>query len=361
MFFIARATDPTFPELFARTSTTRTRSRLIGATDSVTGLRKKSSDGPELTRPGASPSVRQMTSPSVPNLRVDHVAIAVRSINPALDFFLEYFPARLNEPKRAGYGERPEFSWTDFTIGSFKIELIESARPASFVERFLAKRGEGFHHLSFEIERLDPQLERLESDGVRIVDRFDEGDGHKTAFVHPRSAFGTLIQFWQQQESAALEAPSTGGIVVKNGVRWQVDHLSLALERVEPALAFFERHFAGRLEVEPHLGYDQSFRRLQMRLRDYRLELMEPARPESFLSRFLTRRGEGMHHLSIDVEDLDTALVPFERAGATIVGRFDFAPGRRTAFLHPRSAFGVLIQFWQAPVEDWVPGFELAT
>jgi methylmalonyl-CoA/ethylmalonyl-CoA epimerase len=294
-----------------------------------------------------------MFSPSAANLRVDHVSIAVRSIDRALDFFLEHFPARPNEPKQAGYGERPDFHWTDFTIGPFKIELIASARPASFVERFLAKRGEGFHHLSFEIADLDPQLERLEADGVRIVDRFEGGDGHTTAFVHPRSAFGTLIQFWERREPGALEEPSAGGIVVKDGARWRVDHLSLALERIEPAVRFFERHFDGRLEDESHLGYDGSFRLRQMRLRDYRLELMEPARPEGFLARFLARRGEGMHHLSIDVEDLDTALAPFERAGVVIVDRLDFAPGRRTAFLHPRSAFGVLVQFWQVPTQEW--------
>ncbi|HSD10397.1 MAG TPA: VOC family protein [Candidatus Binatia bacterium] len=301
-----------------------------------------------------------MSSPSVPNLRVDHVSIAVRSIDRALDFFLEHFPALPNEPKQPGYGERPEFCWTDFTIGGFKVELIESARPASFVERFLAKRGEGFHHLSFEIANLDLQLERLEADGARIVDHFDGGEGHKTAFVHPRSAFGTLIQFWERREDGAFEVPSCGGTVVKDGVRWQVDHLSLALERIDAAVLFFERHFAGRVEVEPHLAYDQRVRLLQMRLRDYRLELMEAVRPESFLARFLSRRGEGMHHLSINVEDLDAALAPFERAGFAIVGRVDFAPGRRAAFLHPRSAFGVLIQLWQAPVEDWYQGLALA-
>ena len=139
-----------------------------------------------------------MSPPSTAFLRVDHVSIAVRSIDQALDFFLEHFPARLNRPKENGYGDPPEFRWTDFTIGRFKIELIESARKDSFVERFLAKRGEGFHHLSFQIDHLDPALERLEAERVRIVDRFDGGDGHRTAFVHPRSAFGTLIQFWQE-------------------------------------------------------------------------------------------------------------------------------------------------------------------
>jgi methylmalonyl-CoA/ethylmalonyl-CoA epimerase len=137
---------------------------------------------------------------SATHLRVDHVSIAVASIDRALEFFLEHFPARANEPKQDGYGDRPEFRWADFTIGHFKIELIESAAADGFVQRFLAKRGEGFHHLSLQIDALEPQLERLEREGARIVDRFDGGDGHQTAFVHPRSAFGTLIQFWQEPD-----------------------------------------------------------------------------------------------------------------------------------------------------------------
>jgi methylmalonyl-CoA/ethylmalonyl-CoA epimerase len=286
-------------------------------------------------------------------LRVDHVSIAVHSLDRALDFFLEHFPVRLNQAKLPGYGDEPEFHWTDFTIGNFKIELIESARPGSFVDRFLAKRGEGFHHLSFKIRDLDAKVEELEADGVAIVDRFDEGDGHKTAFIHPRSAFGTLIQFWQEPDAAELALPSWGGVVHHHGVRWQVDHVSLALRDLDRGLDFFTRHFDARRETEPHVGYDRTFRLLQTQIGDYRLEMMESIRPDGFLSRFLERRGEGLHHLSIDVDDLDRALAPFERAGVRIVDRFDLAPGWRTAFLHPRSVFGVLVQFWQMPAEQW--------
>jgi methylmalonyl-CoA/ethylmalonyl-CoA epimerase len=293
-----------------------------------------------------------------PVIRVDHVSIAVRSIAAAQDFFLEHLPATPGRPTEPGYGDPTEFRWADFTIGNFKIELIESARPGSFVERFLARRGEGLHHWSFKIDRLAPHLERLEAAGARIVDHFDEGDGHETAFIHPSSAFGTLIQFWQEPDARELDRPSWGGVVIKDGARWQVDHLSLALERLDPALGFFERHFGARVEAQPHLCYDQSFRLMQVRVGDYRLELMENVRPGGFLERFLARRGEGMHHLSIDVEDLDTALAPLEKAGARIVDRFEFAPGWRTAFVHPRSAFGVLIQFWQMPLADWATSAE---
>src|SRR6185436_13784687 len=91
------------------------------------------------------------------------------------------------------------FRWCDFYIGDWKLELIESAQPGSFVERFLARRGEGFHHLSLEVEEdaLDDHLAFLERQGLRIVDRGDYGAGNKTAFISPRTSPGILVQFWQ--------------------------------------------------------------------------------------------------------------------------------------------------------------------
>lgn len=287
-----------------------------------------------------------------PRLRVDHVSIAVRSFDRALDFFLEHFPAVVGEPRQPGYDG--DFFWGDFTIGRFKIELIESARPEGFVDRFLRRRGEGFHHLSLEIDALDPLLDRLESDGLRIVDRFDAGEGRKTAFVHPRSAFGTLIQFWQTPEMVAGPVPpSWGEIVRRNGVAWRADHVSLALRETAPAVDFLSRHLGAVIETPIHEGYDGTFRLLQMRLGDYRIELMESRAADGFLGRFLERRGEGLHHLSFDVDDLDGALAPLERSGVRIVDRFELRPGWRTAFLHPRSCFGVLVQLWQIPAEEW--------
>src|SRR5438876_10298135 len=88
---------------------------------------------------------------SLPALRVDHVSIAVRAIAPALAFFRRVLPIRMRVEPRPGYDD--QFVWTDFFVGDWKLELIESARPASFVERFLARRGEGMHHLSIDVEQ----------------------------------------------------------------------------------------------------------------------------------------------------------------------------------------------------------------
>src|SRR5438093_13525045 len=86
----------------------------------------------------------------LPHLRVDHVSIAVREMGPALAFFRRVLPIRMREAPRPGYDG--QFTWADFFVGGRKVELIESARPGSFVERFIARRGEGVHPLLLDVE-----------------------------------------------------------------------------------------------------------------------------------------------------------------------------------------------------------------
>src|SRR3989454_10250884 len=129
-----------------------------------------------------------------PSMRVNHLAIAVRDIDAALAFFRRHFPIVPMHERLLGH--TGDYTWCDFFIGDFKLELIASAAQGSFVERFIAKRGEGLHHLSLEAADFDATIAALERGGVRVVDRFDAGAEGKTAFISPRSAFGTLIQFW---------------------------------------------------------------------------------------------------------------------------------------------------------------------
>src|SRR2546426_881230 len=102
----------------------------------------------------------------ISNMRVDHVSVAVRDIDTALEFFRRCLPIEMHVEKRPGYTN--DFNWCDFYIGAFKLELIEPTRPDSFVARFIGKRGEGMHHLSLEVTDLEPLLQRLEGDGIRI-------------------------------------------------------------------------------------------------------------------------------------------------------------------------------------------------
>ncbi|HYC23408.1 MAG TPA: VOC family protein [Candidatus Bathyarchaeia archaeon] len=282
-------------------------------------------------------------------LRVDHFSIAVHSIDRALEFFTRYFPVRMRVATRPGYTD--EFRWCDFYVGHVKLELIESARPGSFVERFLARRGEGIHHLSLEVTELDPLIERMKREGLRIADEFDAGDGDKTAFISPRSAHGMLVQFWQVKELDVPPPSETPRIAPLPGTdtRMRFDHLSVAVESIPETMEFFRRYFPVGLESPPHRGYAGDFDLQQFDLADFRMEVIADASGSSFVKSFLARRGEGFHHISIDVDDLEPVVARMRADGVRIVDEADLGGGYKTAFVSPRSAHGVLIQFWQIP------------
>jgi len=292
-----------------------------------------------------------MTTSTPSAMRVDHVSVAVHDIETALAFFRRCLPVEMRAEKRPGYTD--DFNWCDFYVGAFKLELIEATRPDSFVRRFIDKRGQGLHHLSLETTNLEPLIARLERDGVRIVDRFDGGDGDLTAFISPRSAHGVLVQFWQVPQVTPPERPATASLRLRSGetLTMQVDHVSLAVRDIDVTLAFFRRYFPIEVLHAKHPGYDGSFVLCSFRLNGYKIELIEqaPGQVPGFVGRFLDRRGEGFHHLSINVDRLDPLLAQLESDGVRIVDRADMGSGWKTAFISPRSAHGVLIQFWQDP------------
>jgi methylmalonyl-CoA epimerase len=286
-----------------------------------------------------------------PALHVDHVSIAVRAIAPALAFFRRVLPIRMRIEPRPGYDG--DFTWTDFYVGDFKLELIESARPGSFVERFLARRGEGMHHLSIDVEEdaLDGYTADLERAGLRIVDRGDYGQGDETAFISPRTAPGILVQFWQVPGYHGGPPPDQPAdpVAERDGVRFRVDHVALGVRSIDATLAWFGRAFPVEVSRPRHRGWDGTHDLLGFRLAGYKMELLEPVDDAGFLARFLARRGEGFHHVAIDVDRLDRLAERLAADGITLVDRRDLPGGRKTAFLHPRDAHGVLVQFWQEP------------
>lgn len=282
------------------------------------------------------------------SLHVDHFSIAVRSINESLDFFSRYLPVEMNWKPTDGYND--EFRWCDFYVGHVKFELIESARPGSFVERFLERRGEGIHHFSIEVDDLEAMVGPMERDGLRIVDRFDAGDGEKTAFISPRSAFGMLVQFWQVKHDLDAIKPRNPIAAMPFGdVRMRFDHLSAAVRDLDTSMAFWERYFPVTEHRERHIGYAGDFALQQFHLNGYKMELVADHSGSSFVSKFLQKRGEGFHHVSIDVDELAPVVERLRRDGIRVVDEADLGNGYKTAFVSPRSAHGVLIQFWQIP------------
>ena len=142
--------------------------------------------------------------------RLDHIGIAVHSIDTARAFFEGVLGARhrLTQDHASG-----DFRVALFDLHDFCIELLEPINPDGFLARFLAKRGEGFHHLTLQTPDLASKVAALERQGVRVVDKHLDDPQAVDAFISPKSAHGLLIQlgqtlgplnnppYWQQAEA----------------------------------------------------------------------------------------------------------------------------------------------------------------
>lgn len=126
-------------------------------------------------------------------LNLDHVALAVHDLDEALERFRRLYgvgPASREVIEQDGVEEAM------ILVGGSQVQLLAPLRPDSLLGRFLARRGEGLHHLAFAVPDLDAALAHLEAEGVELIDRVPRrgGGGARIAFVHPRSFGGTLTE-----------------------------------------------------------------------------------------------------------------------------------------------------------------------
>jgi len=134
--------------------------------------------------------------------RIYHLGYAVRDLEVAARFYEENFGARPSEPEVV---ETQGIVATMFRVGESQIELVQPTRPDSPVGKFLERRGEGFHHVAFQVKDLEAALDELRRNGVDLIDespRIGAG-GTRMAFVHPKGAFGVLTEL--------VELPGTRG------------------------------------------------------------------------------------------------------------------------------------------------------
>jgi methylmalonyl-CoA/ethylmalonyl-CoA epimerase len=125
--------------------------------------------------------------------RIYHLGYAVEDIEAASEFYRENFGATPGEPEVV---EEQGIIATMFRVGESSIELVQPTRPDSPVGKFLARRGEGFHHVAFEVDDLKVALAELKRNGVELIDEEPRkgAGGMKIAFVHPEGAFGVLTE-----------------------------------------------------------------------------------------------------------------------------------------------------------------------
>ncbi|MEQ1763919.1 MAG: methylmalonyl-CoA epimerase [Pyrinomonadaceae bacterium] len=133
----------------------------------------------------------------------------------------------------------------------------------------------------------------------------------------------------------------------------RINHLGIATKEIAGALKFWEDAL-GLENVHTEIVEDQKVRVAMLPLGESRIELLEPTSDDSPISKFLEKRGSGIHHIAVEVDDIEASLAKLKEKGMRLIDEVPRigAEGCLVAFVHPSSANGVLLELVQTMSEE---------
>lgn len=129
--------------------------------------------------------------------KIEHIGIAVKNIENSNTIFAALFGTPHYKTETvASEGVNTSF----FQVGSNKIELLEATKEDSPIAKFIEKKGEGIHHIAFDVTNIYEEIERLKSEGFTIINETPKkgADNKLVAFLHPKTTNGVLIELCQE-------------------------------------------------------------------------------------------------------------------------------------------------------------------
>ena len=128
--------------------------------------------------------------------QINHVAIVVEDIDDALSFWRDALGIELHELRDVP-AEKSKVAF--LPVAGSEIELVQPTTDDSGIAKYLAKRGQGMHHVCLEVDDIEGMLAQLKTKGVRLIteEAKTAADGKKYAFIHPESASGVLVELYQ--------------------------------------------------------------------------------------------------------------------------------------------------------------------
>ena len=128
--------------------------------------------------------------------KIEHIGIAVKNIKASNALFSALFnttPYKIEDVLSEGV--KTSF----FNVGGNKIELLEATTPNSPIAKFIEKKGEGIHHIAFDVDDINAELQRLKQEGFVLINDVPKrgADNKWVAFLHPKSTNGVLVELCQ--------------------------------------------------------------------------------------------------------------------------------------------------------------------
>ncbi|GGG37110.1 methylmalonyl-CoA epimerase [Bizionia arctica] len=129
--------------------------------------------------------------------KIEHIGIAVKNLKESNELFAKLFgKPHYKTEEVASEGVNTSF----FQVGENKIELLEASQPNSPIAKFLEKKGEGIHHIAFDVTDIEAEIARLKNEGFIVLNEVPKkgADNKLVAFLHPKSSNGVLIELCQE-------------------------------------------------------------------------------------------------------------------------------------------------------------------
>ena len=131
-------------------------------------------------------------------LKIEHIGIAVKDLNNSNELFKKLFgQAHYKTEEVQSEGVNTSF----FQIGENKIELLVATNPDSPIAKFIEKKGEGIHHIAFDVADIRAEMKRLEGEGFVLLNQEPKlgADNKLVCFLHPKGTNGVLIELCQER------------------------------------------------------------------------------------------------------------------------------------------------------------------
>lgn len=127
---------------------------------------------------------------------LEHIGIAVKDLKKAKTLYRDILGLEVEKEEIL---EEMGIEVALFPVGGTKVELLQGLTGEDVISRFIEKKGEGFHHLAFQVKDIEDKLRQLEEKGIQLIDKTPRKGlgGKRIAFLHPRSTGGTLIELIQ--------------------------------------------------------------------------------------------------------------------------------------------------------------------
>ncbi|RPI65924.1 MAG: methylmalonyl-CoA epimerase [Ignavibacteriales bacterium] len=131
---------------------------------------------------------------------IEHIGIAVKSMTEAISYYENVLGLKCYAVEEI---KDQKVKTAFFKVGQTKIELLESTDPEGPVGKFIEKKGEGIHHIAFNVINLPDKLKDVEQKGIKLIDQVPRkgAEGLDIAFLHPKSTFGVLTEFCEHNKN----------------------------------------------------------------------------------------------------------------------------------------------------------------